>query len=134
MFQAMEAQVDAGHTKAIGLSNFNITQIERILQAARIPPANLQVELHVFCQQQELVDFCKEHNIVVCAYSPLGSRGTAKLYEQAGIRCELILVCYVQSCHNSYENFCDCDKQVYGNFLQESFYTFFPQKLSKIRE
>jgi diketogulonate reductase-like aldo/keto reductase len=82
----MEAQVDAGRTKAIGLSNFNITQVQRILQAARIPPANLQVELHVFLQQNELVEFCKEHNILVCAYSPLGSRGTESIYKAAGIR------------------------------------------------
>jgi len=82
----MEAQVDAGHTKAIGLSNFNITQIKRILQAARIPPANLQVELHVLCQQNELVELCKEHDILVCAYSPLGSRGTENMYKTMGIR------------------------------------------------
>lgn len=81
IWKAMEAQVDAGRTKAIGLSNFNITQIKRVLQAARIPPANLQVELHIFCQQRELVDFCKEHSIIVCAYSPLGSRGTANQYK-----------------------------------------------------
>lgn len=92
----MEAQVDAGLAKSIGLSNFNISQIKRVLQSARIPPSNLQVELHAFFQQKELVDFCKEHNIIVCAYAPLGSRGTAKLYERAGIRCELILICYVQ--------------------------------------
>jgi diketogulonate reductase-like aldo/keto reductase len=94
MFQAMEAQVDAGRTKAIGLSNFNITQIKRILQNARIPPSNLQVELHVFCQQQELVDFCKQHNILVCAYSPLGSRGTAKLFKAAGVKYELLYMLY----------------------------------------
>jgi len=82
----MEAQVDAGHTKAIGLSNFNVTQIKRILQAARIPPANLQVELHVFFQQNELVELCKEHDILVCAYSPLGSRGTENMYKTIGIR------------------------------------------------
>jgi diketogulonate reductase-like aldo/keto reductase len=96
LFQAMEAQIDAGRTKAIGLSNFNITQIKQVLKSARILPSNLQVELHVFFQQQELVDFCKEHNIIVCAYSPLGSRGSANLYQQVGIRCELILLCYLQ--------------------------------------
>jgi diketogulonate reductase-like aldo/keto reductase len=95
MFQAMEAQVDAGRTKAIGLSNFNITQIKRVLQAAQIPPANIQVELHVFCQQRELVDFCKEHSILVCAYSPLGSRGTAQLYKAIGIRFELTVIFFL---------------------------------------
>ena len=84
--QAMEAQVEAGRTKAIGLSNFNISQIERVLKAAHIRPANLQIELHVYFQQRELVDFCNRNNIVVCAYSPLGSRGTVQLLKKAGVR------------------------------------------------
>ncbi|VEN35379.1 unnamed protein product, partial [Callosobruchus maculatus] len=71
----MEEQVDAGRTKAIGLSNFNQRQIERILKSARIKPACLQVEIHVAMQQKELVDFCHKNGIVVVAYSPLGSPG-----------------------------------------------------------
>lgn len=73
--QAMEAQVDKGRAKAIGLSNFNSEQIGRIVQAARIQPANLQVELHAYFQQKQLRQFCRKHDITVCAYSPLGSMG-----------------------------------------------------------
>uniref|UniRef100_A0A8D8U9F4 Alcohol dehydrogenase [NADP(+)] n=1 Tax=Cacopsylla melanoneura TaxID=428564 RepID=A0A8D8U9F4_9HEMI len=80
VWKEMEKQVDAGRTKAIGLSNFNKTQISRVLKEARIPPANLQVELHVYFQQKELQAFCKEHNITMVAYSPLGSQGTGKLF------------------------------------------------------
>lgn len=40
---AMEAQVDAGKAKAIGLSNFTIPQVEKIVAAAKIQPANIQV-------------------------------------------------------------------------------------------
>jgi len=43
VWKAMEAQVDAGKAKSIGLSNFNLEQIERIVTSARIQPANLQV-------------------------------------------------------------------------------------------
>lgn len=39
----MEDCVDAGLTRNIGLSNFNSQQIQRIVDAARIPPTNLQV-------------------------------------------------------------------------------------------
>lgn len=73
VWQKMEQQVDAGRAKTIGLSNFNIGQIENIMSFARIKPACNQIELHVFMQQPELVSFCQENGIVVTAYSPLGS-------------------------------------------------------------
>jgi diketogulonate reductase-like aldo/keto reductase len=80
----MEAQVDAGRTRSIGLSNFNSRQIARIVKAARIQPANLQVELNVYFQQRELVAFCRALDITVCAYAPLGCPGLANLYEARG--------------------------------------------------
>lgn len=80
----MEAQVDAGLAKAIGISNFNIKQISRIVENARIPPVNLQIELHAYHQQKELVDFCKKHKIAVTAYSPLGSPGLGKFMARFG--------------------------------------------------
>ena len=43
LLQGMEELVDAGMAENIGLSNFNKAQIERILQAAKIKPCNLQV-------------------------------------------------------------------------------------------
>lgn len=80
----MEKQVEAGLTKSIGLSNFNQKQIQRILNHAKIPPANLQIEMHVYLQQNELVEFCKRHNIIVSAYAPLGSKGVVKFSEKLG--------------------------------------------------
>ncbi|KAK9875407.1 hypothetical protein WA026_007801 [Henosepilachna vigintioctopunctata] len=73
IWKEMEKHVDAGLAKAIGLSNFNQTQIERILKNSRIKPSSLQVELHAYFQQNELVDFCKANGILVTAYAPLGS-------------------------------------------------------------
>lgn len=80
----MEKLVDAGLTKTIGISNFNQNQIERILANCRIPPAVLQIELHLYFQQNELVEFCKKNHIAVVAYSPLGSRGLAELLAKMG--------------------------------------------------
>lgn len=74
-WKKMEEQVDAKRTKSIGLSNFKISQIQRILDVARIKPANLQVELHLYMQQRDLVNFCKKNNITVVAYCPLGNPG-----------------------------------------------------------
>ncbi|XP_014291956.3 aldo-keto reductase family 1 member A1, partial [Halyomorpha halys] len=91
LWKGMEAQVDAGRTKSIGLSNFNQNQIKRILDSCRIPPANLQVELHIYLQQKELVSFCKQNGVTVCAYSPLGSPGQKAFYEKRGQSTEGLL-------------------------------------------
>ncbi|XP_025835173.1 alcohol dehydrogenase [NADP(+)]-like [Agrilus planipennis] len=75
IWKMMEKMVDKKMTKDIGLSNFNISQIERVLSHARIPPVNLQVELHVFNQQNKLVNYCRKHNISVTSYSTFASPG-----------------------------------------------------------
>lgn len=80
----METQVDANRTMAIGLSNFNSHQIERIVQTCRIKPANLQVEMHAYFQQKQLRKYCQKHNISVCAYGPLGSRGRVDFSARSG--------------------------------------------------
>lgn len=77
-FQVMEEQVEKGLTKAIGLSNFNCEQLRRIYENAKIKPSVLQVELHAYLQQTELRKICKEWQIAVTAYSPLGSPGANK--------------------------------------------------------
>lgn len=81
IWKEMEKLVDAGLTKAIGVSNFNTRQIQRIIDNSRIPPANLQVELHVYLQQRELVEFCRRNNVLVTAYAPFGSPGRTAAME-----------------------------------------------------
>ncbi|XP_042881681.1 aldo-keto reductase family 1 member A1-like [Penaeus japonicus] len=78
VYKALEEQVDAGKAKAIGLSNFNSKQIERIFKVCRIKPANLQVEVHVYHQQKALREVCRDFGISICAYSPLGAPYTVK--------------------------------------------------------
>lgn len=73
----MEEQVDQGRAKTIGLSNFNIRQIQTVWNSARIKPSCLQVEIQPYMQQSELVEFCHKKNIVVVGYSSLGSGGAA---------------------------------------------------------
>lgn len=73
VYKVMELQVDAGKTKAIGLSNFNSKQIERIMKVSRIKPSNLQVEMHAYHQQKPLRTICRQYGISVCAYAPLGA-------------------------------------------------------------
>ncbi|KAJ8942646.1 hypothetical protein NQ318_013359 [Aromia moschata] len=74
-WKVMEQQVKNGLTRAIGLSNFNAEQVQRVYDSAEIKPTVLQVEMHAYLQQKELRELCKKLNIAVTAYSPLGSPG-----------------------------------------------------------
>lgn len=73
-WKAMEKLVDAGLTKHIGVANFNINNLEKLQEVATIAPEMNQVELHPALVQEDLVNFCQKHEILVTAYSPLGSK------------------------------------------------------------
>lgn len=78
-WEALEDCVDKGLTKSIGLSNFNSQQVDRVLQHARIKPVVNQVEVNPNLNQKKLIQFCKERDIVVCGYCPLGRSESAGL-------------------------------------------------------
>lgn len=69
---AMEALVDAGLTKHVGVSNYSLPKLDQHLDARIVPEVD-QVEMHPYLQQPDLVDFARSHDIHVTAYSPLGS-------------------------------------------------------------
>lgn len=73
-WRVMETLVDDGLVRSIGLANFNAEQIERIVEVARIPPANLQVECHPYLTQKKLMDLCCKHNILFMASNPTGPK------------------------------------------------------------
>jgi len=75
---AMEALVDKGLVKHIGVANFPVMLLHDMLSYARIPPSVNQVEIHPYNQQSELLAYCKSRNITVQAYSPLGTPGYKK--------------------------------------------------------
>lgn len=84
-WRKLEQMVGLGLCRSIGVSNFNRAQLERLLAAATIKPANLQIECHIYLQQHELVDVCRANGVVVTAYAPLGSKGIEALNKMAGI-------------------------------------------------
>lgn len=73
---ALEKLVEEGKCKNIGLSNFNIAQIEEVLAVAKVKPACLQVESHPQLPNLALLEFCKKNGIAFVAYSPLGNPGS----------------------------------------------------------
>ncbi|KAI1468578.1 Aldo/keto reductase [Daldinia caldariorum] len=73
-WRAMEDLYEAKKTRAIGVSNWTIPLLKKLLSFARVKPAANQVEIHPFLPNEELVQFCKENDILPEAYSPLGSQ------------------------------------------------------------
>ena len=61
--------------KAIGVCNFDIEHLERILKECDVKPVLNQVECHPYLDQKELKDFCAKHEIFVEAWSPLQQGG-----------------------------------------------------------
>jgi len=72
-WRGMEEAVRLGLTRSIGVSNFNKDQIERIRKEGSILPANIQIEIHPYLPNTEMIKYCQSHGMVVTAYSPLGS-------------------------------------------------------------
>jgi len=71
-WRAMERLVDEGRCRSIGLSDITLPKLKEIVAVARIKPAVVEVECHPYLPEQELLDFCREHGIVLLAFAPLG--------------------------------------------------------------
>jgi len=74
-----------GRAKAIGVSNFLVPHLERLLAETEVVPAVNQVELHPIFQQRELREFQAQHGIVTEAWGPLG-QGKYDLFGLAPIQ------------------------------------------------
>jgi diketogulonate reductase-like aldo/keto reductase len=69
---AMEALVDDGLSRAIGLSDIDVGRTREIVEAARIIPAVVEVESHPYHPQWELHELCRTHGIILLAFASLG--------------------------------------------------------------
>ena len=80
-WQALERLVADGHCKAIGLSDVTLEKAREVVAAARIKPAVVQVESHPYLPEWELLDFCREHGIVLLAFAALGHGMSPKVLD-----------------------------------------------------
>jgi diketogulonate reductase-like aldo/keto reductase len=83
VWRALEEAYEEGKLKAIGVSNFEIGDLENLFESAKIKPMLNQIKYHIGRRDEELVQFCQENDMVVEAYSPIG---TGKLLNNPDIQ------------------------------------------------
>ena len=72
-FEAMVALKEKGLVRSVGVSNFSVSKLEKLIAETGVVPSMNQVELHPYNPQPELKAYCDEKGIRLTAYSPLGS-------------------------------------------------------------
>ncbi|CAH6719277.1 glycerol 2-dehydrogenase (NADP(+)) [[Candida] jaroonii] len=86
-FELMQECVEKGLTKSIGVSNFSIKNLKKILaEDFKHKPVINQVEIHPYLPNLDLNKFCQQNGIYLEAYSPLGSDGSPLLSEEVIIK------------------------------------------------
>jgi methylglyoxal/glyoxal reductase len=70
-WKALEKLYKEGYTRAIGVCNFAANHLKDLMENAEIMPVVNQIEFHPRLVQNELMEFCKKHNIHLEAWSPL---------------------------------------------------------------
>ncbi len=86
-FRALKKLRDDGMVKEIGVSNFMVEHLTEALEVAEVPIVNNQIKFHPAHQPWDVVELCRENDISVTAYSPLGHGellDNAKLKQIAG--------------------------------------------------
>ena len=69
----MQRAKEAGYARAIGISNFDVGEIEALMGEADTPPSVNQIQFSPFKYRRELLEACGERDIVLEPYSPLGT-------------------------------------------------------------
>lgn len=80
-WKAFEYLYKEGLVKAIGVCNFKKHQLEPLIENASIKPMVNQIEFHIGQMQEEVLEYCFNNDILVEAWSPLGSGKMLKVEE-----------------------------------------------------
>jgi diketogulonate reductase-like aldo/keto reductase len=73
IYAGLEDAVSQKLVHSIGVSNFEVKNLNDLLKTAKVKPAMNQIEIHPNKNQDETVDLCKKEGIVVTGFSPLGT-------------------------------------------------------------
>ena len=71
-YRALETLLGDGKVRAIGVSNFMVDHLTRLLDRAQVVPAVNQIEVHPYFVQPDVQAFGAEHGILTQAWSPIG--------------------------------------------------------------
>ena len=69
----MERAADRGYARSIGVSNFDVAELDELLDVAERPPVVNQVQFNPFKFRRRLLEACNERGVALEAYSPLGT-------------------------------------------------------------
>jgi diketogulonate reductase-like aldo/keto reductase len=69
----MERARELGYTRSVGVSNFSASELDGVIAAGTIPPAVNQVQFSPLRYRRALLDACRQQNVALEAYSPLGT-------------------------------------------------------------
>jgi 2,5-diketo-D-gluconate reductase A len=70
-WQTLEEFKADGRARSIGVSNFEVDHLRRLMDASDVVPAVNQIELHPYFQNREVASFCEDNDIRIEAWSPI---------------------------------------------------------------
>lgn len=100
-YRALEDALAAGKLRAIGVSNFQIDDLQNILDHCTVKPAVNQILAHVGNVPFDLVRFCQRNDIAVEAYAPIAHgeanriEGIADMAAKYGVTVAQLCIRYV---------------------------------------
>ena len=69
----MQRALELGYTRSIGVSNFNVGELEQVMAAASVAPVLDQIQFSAFEYRRALLEGCEQRGITLEVYSPLGT-------------------------------------------------------------
>src|SRR5207248_3642688 len=86
----MERARERGHARSIGVSNFDVGELGEVIAEANVRPSVNQIQFNPFAYRRALLEACEQHDVVLEAYSPLGTgrhlsdQGVSRIAERLG--------------------------------------------------